>query len=100
VFVWTNLVLWIAQVLQGALYLYFWIVIIATLMSWIDPNPYNPVVRTLYMLTEPVFDFVRSHIPITFGGIDFSPVIVILAIEFLQQYLIPTLTRILVFGLN
>jgi YggT family protein len=98
VFVWTNLVLWIAQVLQGALYLYFWVVLIAVLMSWIEPNPYNPVVRTLYALTEPVFDFVRRHIPVVFGGIDLSPLIVIIGIEFLQQYFIPTMTRALVYG--
>ena len=97
-FVWTNLVIWIAQVLQGALQLYFWIVLAAVIMSWIEPNPYNPIVRTLYALTEPVFDFVREHIPIVFGGIDLSPILVILAIQFLQQYLIPTLTRILVVG--
>ena len=97
-FVWTNLVLWIGQVLQGALYLYFWIVLIAVLMSWIEPNPYNPVVRTLYALTEPVFDFVRRHIPVVFGGIDLSPLVVIIAIQFLQQYLIPTLERLLISG--
>lgn len=97
-FVWTNLVIWIAQVLQGALQLYFWIVLAAVIMSWIEPNPYNPIVRTLYALTEPVLDFVREHVPVVFGGIDLSPILVILAIQFLQQYLIPTLTRILVFG--
>jgi YggT family protein len=100
VFVWTNLVIWIAQVLSGILTLYFWIVIAAAIMSWIEPNPYNPIVRTLRALTDPVFDFFREHLPVVFGGIDFSPIIVILGIQFLQQYLIPTLTRILVFGFN
>ena len=97
-FVYTNLVLWISQVLQGILYLYFWIVIAAAILSWIEPNPYNPIVRTLHALTDPVFDFFREHLPVVFGGIDFSPLLVILGIQFLQQYLIPTLTRILVFG--
>ena len=97
-FVWTNLVIWIAQVLSGILSLYFWIVIASAIMSWIEPNPYNPIVRTLRALTDPVFDFVREHLPVVFGGIDFSPILVILAIQFLQQYVIPTLTRILVFG--
>ena len=98
VFVWTNLVIWIAQVLSGILTLYFWIVIASAVMSWIEPNPYNPIVRTLRALTDPVFDFFREHLPVVFGGIDFSPIIVIIGIQFLQQYLIPTLTRILVFG--
>ena len=71
-FVWTNLVLWIAGILQSALYIYFWIVIASAIMSWIEPNPYNPIVRTLRALTDPVFDFVREHLPVVFGGIDFS----------------------------
>jgi len=98
VFVWTNLVLWIAGMLQGLLWAYFWVVIISAVLSWIEPNPYNPIVRFIYSITEPVFDFVREHIPTIFGGIDFSPLVVIVAIQFLQQYLIPTLTRALVFG--
>jgi YggT family protein len=98
VFVWTNLVIWIANVLQGALNLYFWVVIIAAVLSWIEPNPYNPVVRAIYAITEPVFDWIREHLPVLFGGIDFSPIVVLLFISFLTQYLIPTLTRVMVFG--
>ena len=97
-FVWTNLVLWIAGMLQGLLWAYFWVVIISAVLTWIEPNPYNPIVRFIYSITEPVFDFVREHIPTIFGGIDFSPLIVIVAIQFLQQYLIPTLARALVYG--
>ncbi len=97
-FVWTNLVIWIANVLQGALNLYFWVVIIAAVLSWIEPNPYNPVVRAIYAITEPVFDWIREHLPVLFGGIDFSPIVVLLFISFLTQYLIPTLTRVMVFG--
>jgi YggT family protein len=100
VFVWTNLVIWIAQVLSGLLSLYFYIVIAAAILSWIEPNPYNPIVRFLYSATEPVFNFFREHLPVVLGGIDFSPILVILGIEFLQQYLLPTITRILVFGFN
>jgi len=98
VFVWTNLVLWIAGMLQGLLWAYFWVVVISAVLTWIEPNPYNPIVRFIYSITEPVFDFVREHIPTIFGGIDFSPLIVIVAIQFLQQYLIPTLARALVYG--
>jgi YggT family protein len=98
VFVWTNLVIWIANVLQGALNLYFWVVIIAAVLSWIEPNPYNPIVRAIYAITEPVFDWIREHLPVLFGGIDLSPIVVLLFISFLTQYLIPTLTRVMVFG--
>lgn len=95
---WNNLVIFIAQFLQGILQVYFWVVIIAALMSWIEPNPYNPIVRFLYSVTEPVFDWVREHLPVNFAGIDFSPMIVIFVIWFLQGYLIPTATRALIYG--
>jgi YggT family protein len=98
VYAWTNLVLFIASVLNEVLTIYFWIVIVATLLTWIEPNPYNPIVRFLYAVTEPVFDWIREHLPVLFGGIDFSPLVVIFAIAFLQQYLIPTLLRAIVFG--
>lgn len=97
-FVWANLVLWIANVLQGALNLYFWVVIIASVLTWIEPNPYNPIVRAIYAITEPVFDWIREHLPVLFGGIDFSPIVVLVIISFLTQYLIPTMTRVMVFG--
>ena len=97
-YAWTNLVLFIASVLNEVLTIYFWIVIVATLLTWIEPNPYNPIVRFLYAVTEPVFDWIREHLPVLFGGIDFSPLVVIFAIAFLQQYLIPTLLRAIVFG--
>jgi YggT family protein len=81
----------LAQVLNMVLYFYFWVVIIAAVMSWVEPNPYNPIVRAIYSLTEPVFDWVRRHLPVSFGGIDFSPMIVVLGIVFLQNFLVPTL---------
>ena len=97
-YAWTNLIVFIANMLQGLLQLYFWVVIIAAVLTWIEPNPYNPIVRFLYGVTEPVFDWVREHLPVIFGGIDLSPIVVILVIEFLQQYLIPTVARALMTG--
>src|SRR5208283_5484260 len=95
---WAVFVVQTLGFISGLLQLYFWIVIIAAVMTWIEPNPYNPIVRFLYSVTEPVFDWVREHIPVFFGGIDFSPLVVIIAIQFLQIYLIPTATRALVYG--
>jgi YggT family protein len=100
VWAFNNLVIFIGSALQSLLTLYFWVVIIATLMTWIEPNPYNPIVRFLYSVTEPVFEWVREHIPVSFGGIDFSPMIVIFVIWFLQGYLIPTAERALIFGVT
>jgi YggT family protein len=100
VFVFTNFVIFIAQVLSQLLTLYFWIVIISAVMSWIDPNPYNPIVRFVYAITQPVFSWVREHLPVIFGGIDLSPIVVIIGIQFIQVYLLPTLVRLLLTGLS
>ncbi|HYL58018.1 MAG TPA: YggT family protein, partial [Candidatus Acidoferrales bacterium] len=94
-YAYTNLIFFVARTLEGLLQLYFWIVIISAVLTWIEPNPYNPIVRFIYSITEPIFDWIREHLPVIFGGIDFSPLVVILGISFLQQYLIPTLVQAL-----
>lgn len=99
-FAWVNLVLFVERLLESFLQLYFWVVIVSAVMSWIEPNPYNPVVRFIYSVTEPVFDWVRRRLPVFFGGLDFSPWVVVLAIMFLQSYLIPTVSRIAISGFN
>jgi YggT family protein len=95
VYAYTNLIFFIAQTLEGLLQLYFWVVIISAVLTWIEPNPYNPIVRFIYAVTEPLFDWIREHLPVIFGGIDFSPLVVILGISFFQRYLIPTLVQAL-----
>ncbi len=71
-----------------------YIVIISALISWVNPDPYNPIIRFLYSVTEPVFSAVRRVLPFPVVGIDFSPIIVLLIILFLRQFLIRTLQQI------
>ncbi len=99
-FVYTNFVITVASLLSSVLQIYLYVVIISAVMSWIEPNPYNPIVRVIYSLTEPVFDWVRRRMPVFFGGLDFSPMIVMLAIWFVQAYFIPTFARLAISGLN
>ena len=68
-----------------------WVVIARAVLSWVNPDPYNPIVRFIYNITEPVLGRIRRMVPLQFGGIDFSPIIVFLAIIFLQQFLVATL---------
>ena len=76
----------IALVLGSLLNIYFWIVIISAVLTWVRPDPYNPIVRTLRLLTEPVFYRVRKWLPFTYtSGLDFSPVVVLLAIELFNR---------------
>ncbi|MEW6532635.1 MAG: YggT family protein [Thermodesulfobacteriota bacterium] len=93
-FVLANLVQAFAGVLNIVLTIYMWIVIIAVLISWVHPDPYNPIVRFLYSMTEPVFSFVRRKLPLPRMPLDISPVIVVFAIVFLQMFLVPTLNQL------
>jgi YggT family protein len=90
VYAWSNLIIFIAQTLDGLLTLYLYIVIISALMTWIEPNPYNPIVRFIYSITEPAFEWCREHVPVVFGGIDFSPILVIIVIQLIQRVVIPS----------
>ncbi|MFO7818208.1 MAG: YggT family protein [Thermodesulfobacteriota bacterium] len=82
----------VASVLNTVLTLYFWIVIISALLTWVNPDPYNPIVRILRNLTEPVFYRIRKWIPFTYmGGIDFSPIVVLLAIQFVKIFLVQSM---------
>ncbi len=90
-FVVANLLEAFARILDVGLWLYMWIVIIRALISWVNPDPYNPIVRFLHRATEPVLRPVRRLIPTGNIGIDISPVIVILAIIFLQHFLVQSI---------
>ena len=83
-----NLLSATAQILKIVLELYMWIMIIRALLSWVNPDPYNPIVQFLNSITEPVLYRVRQLMPMSGTGIDFSPMIVILAIIFLQSFLV------------
>jgi len=66
--------------------LYKWIIIISALLSWVQPDPYNPIVQMLYRLTEPAYAMVRKFIPTVFGGMDMAPLILIFGIQFLEIF--------------
>ena len=91
-FVVTNLIAAIAEVVDYALIAYMWVIIARALISWVSPDPFNPVVRFLYRATEPVLRPIRRRLPDM--PIDFSPMIVIIAIVFLRRFLVPTLLQI------
>lgn len=79
----------IAVVLGALLKIYFWVVVISAILSWVRPDPYNPIVRTLRTLTEPVYFRVRKALPFTYiSGIDFSPIVVLLAIELVDRIVV------------
>jgi len=94
-FVLANVLIGFGKVLHIILQIYMWIVIIGALLSWVNPDPYNPIVRFLYAATEPVFSWLRRKLPfLRLGGIDFSPLVVIALIIFLDSALVTSLIEI------
>lgn len=89
-FVLANLLNAVAYILKIVLNIYMWIIIGRALISWVNPDPYNPIVRFLYKATEPLLYRVRRVLPVM-GGLDLSPLVVLLAIMFLQNFLVVSL---------
>ncbi|NCO59485.1 MAG: hypothetical protein COZ70_15080 [Deltaproteobacteria bacterium CG_4_8_14_3_um_filter_51_11] len=92
-FLFSNFIAALARVVDIALTLYMWIIIARAVISWVSPDPYNPIVRFLIRATEPVLGRIRRLIPINLGGMDFSPIIALLAIIFLQSFLVKSLAE-------
>ena len=89
-----NVILGIAKVLGIVLNIYMWTIIIRALLSWVNPDPYNPIVQFLTRITEPVLRPLRKLVPAYRLGIDLSPLIAILIIYFLEIAVVDTLVRI------
>lgn len=93
-FVVNNFMMAIAQLVDFLLTAYMWIIIGRAVISWVSADPRNPIVRFLYEATEPLLSRIRRLLPMSMGGIDFSPMILIMGIMFLQSFLVPTLKQL------
>jgi YggT family protein len=82
-----------AKVLDVVLLFFMWVVIIRAVLSWVNPDPYNAIVRFIHSVTEPVLFPIRTKLPINYGGIDFSPIIVLLGVVFLRTFAVNSLMR-------
>lgn len=74
-------------ILNGVLSVYMWVIIIAALLTFVKPDPFNPVVQILYRLTNPAYALVRRFIPTIFNGIDLAPLIIIIALQIVQVFI-------------
>jgi YggT family protein len=86
-----NLLVALGQVLDYVLWAYGWILLGRVLISWVNADPYNPIVRFLYIATEPVLARVRRLLPVYGGGFDLSPIVVWIGVVFLQRFLVQSL---------
>ena len=94
-FIINNFLQAIAQILNTVLSIYVWIIIISVILSWVNPDPYNPIVRVLRNMTEPVFERVRRWFPFTvIGGLDLAPIVVLLLIMFVREFLVQSLYQV------
>ena len=92
-FILGNFIMALSLALHYLLYVYMWILIIRALISWVNPDPYNPIVSFLYRATEPVLKHTRRIIP-PLGGIDLSPILVFVAIYFVDTFLVGSLSEL------
>ncbi|WP_297953033.1 YggT family protein [uncultured Desulfobulbus sp.] len=92
-FMFGNFIKAIADLLNFVLSAYIWIIIARAVISWVNADPYNPVVRFLHQVTDPLLNRIRRFLPVM-GGFDLSPMVLIFAIIFLQSFLVPTLRQI------
>ena len=87
-----QLTLALATILDRLLALYFYVVLIAALLSWVNPDPRNPIVRFLYAVTEPALAQIRRRLPFVYaGGIDFSPLVLMMVIYLVQMVVVGSL---------
>ncbi|PIP08612.1 MAG: hypothetical protein COX51_03615 [Syntrophobacteraceae bacterium CG23_combo_of_CG06-09_8_20_14_all_50_8] len=93
-FILGNFIAALVKIIDMGLTLYMWIIVARALISWVNPDPYNPIVLFLYRATEPVMAPIRRWIPLRGLGIDISPIIAIAAIIFLQSFLLKSLIEL------
>jgi YggT family protein len=79
-----SIVAGLGGIIHSLITIYIWVVIIAALLSWVRPDPTNPIVQVLYRLTEPAYTLVRRFIPTVFNGIDLAPIIIIVGLQVLD----------------
>jgi len=84
-----NMVLSILGIISSLIYFYIILTIIAVILSYVQVNPYNPIVQTINKLTQPVLSFIRRKLPfLVIGGIDLSPLVVVFGLQLLDTLLI------------
>lgn len=84
----------IGKLADMALVFFMCLVIARSILSWVNPDPYNAIVRFIYNATEPALYRIRSFIPINFGGFDFSPILIIMVIYFIRIFVINSILRL------
>lgn len=91
-FIFGNLLLSIARLLDIIITLLYWLIIIRALVSWVNPDPFNPIVQFLQKTTDPILTPIKRALRMQFWAVDISPIIAVLCLIFIQSFLVRTLT--------
>ena len=83
-----GIIMGLGGIVHSLLNVYIWVVIIGALLSWVRPDPYNPIVQIIYRLTDPAYKLIRRFIPTVFNGIDLAPIILIVLLQVIDVILI------------
>ncbi|OHB33245.1 MAG: hypothetical protein A2X84_11050 [Desulfuromonadaceae bacterium GWC2_58_13] len=89
-----ELIMVVSQAINLIFTIYIYIIVARAIISWVNPDPYNPIVRFLHSVTDPLLNQIRRVVPLQFGGIDFSPILLLFGVFFLQRIVILLLTRL------
>lgn len=85
----THFIISIIDILDMVIRAYIFVIIAAALISWVRPDPFNPIVQLLYRLSAPAYNLIRKlRIPTIFGGIDIAPIIILLGLEFISRFVL------------
>jgi len=91
-FILSNFIIAVAKIFDIILSIFYWLILIRALISWVNPDPYNPIVQFLYKATEPVLQPIRNMLPLSLRfGLDISPIIAFLLLIFLKSFLVRSL---------
>lgn len=90
-------ILYLVDLVHLAITIYIWIIIIRALISWVSPDPFNPIVRFLYRVTEPVLRPIRRKLPTHQIGLDLSPLLVIIGLEIVDRFVLPSIAAALLY---
>jgi YggT family protein len=90
----SDIILGIGDILLTLINIYIWVIIIASLITWVNPDPRNQLVQILYRLSEPAYRLVRKYVPTLFNGIDLAPLIIIVILQVVMVILKAVLMRL------
>ena len=76
-----DIIVGLGGIVISLLNIYIWVIIIASLLTFVNPDPFNPIVQFLYRVTNPAYDLVRRYIRTDMGGLDFAPLIIIIGLQ-------------------